>query len=115
MKRSTILIAILGLVLGGAVFADDAAKATGKEVTVQGTILCAKCTLHDEAMAECQNVLQVKEGDRVVNYYIVKNDLGKTIGDVCKGRKEAKIQGSVAEKDGRLWLTASMLDPVEES
>jgi type 1 fimbria pilin len=115
MKRSTILIAILGLVLGGTVFADDAAKATGKEVTVQGTILCAKCTLHDEAMTECQNVLQVKEGDRVVNYYIVKNDVGKTLGDVCKGKKEAKIQGSVAEKDGRLWLTASKLDPVEES
>jgi len=110
MKRLTILIGILALVLGGAAFADEA-----KDVTVTGTILCAKCTLHDEAMKECQNVLQVKDGDKVVNYYLVKNEIAKALPDVCKGSKDAKVTGSVAEKDGRLWLTASKLDPVQES
>jgi len=111
MKRVVVLAAILGLVLAGAAFAGDAAE----NVTVEGTLLCAKCTLKDEAQKDCQNVLQVKQGDEVVNYYVVKNDVAEKFGHVCQGSKEAKVTGTVAQKDGRMWLTASKMDPIKAS
>ena len=111
MKRGMVLAAILGLVLSGAAVASDAADS----VTVTGTIVCAKCTLKDEAMKECQNVLQVKKGDEVVNYYLVKNDVAESFGHVCQDSKDATVTGTVAEKDGHVWLTASKMDPVEKS
>ena len=111
MKRVVVLAAILGLVLSGAVFAGNEAEA----VTVEGSIVCAKCTLKDEAQKDCQNVLQVKKGDEVVSYYLVKNDVAEKFGHVCQGSKEAKVTGTVAEKDGHMWLTASKMDPIKAS
>ena len=110
MKRGMVFAAILGLVLSGAALASDA-----DSVTVTGTIVCAKCTLKDEAMKDCQNVLQVKKGDEVVSYYLVKNDIAEKFGHVCQGAKDATVTGTVAEKDGHVWLTASKMDPVEKS
>jgi len=111
MKRAMVLLAILGLALSGVVLAGEA----GASVTVAGTVVCAKCTLKDPSMKDCQNVLQVKEDGQVVNYYLVKNDVAEKFGHVCQNNKDAQVTGTVAEKDGQLWLTATKIDLVERS
>ena len=111
MKKALVLFSILGLVLAGVALAGDKAES----VTVEGTIVCAKCTLKDAAQKDCQSVLQVKKGEEVVTYYLVKNDVAEKFGHVCQGSKEAKVTGTVAEKDGHMWLTASKMDPVKVS
>lgn len=87
--------------------ADDA-----KEVTLKGTLTCAKCSLHEGT--QCQNVLQVKEGDTTTNYYLLDNKLSKdSHSAVCRGSKEGvSVTGVVSEKDGKKWITASKIEGV---
>jgi hypothetical protein len=92
------LIAVLGLVTVGA----------AEEVTLGGTIVCAKCTLNKADAKECQNVLLVKDADgKDVEYYLAKSKAADTVGEVCTARKKATVTGTIVEKDGRKWLTAS--------
>jgi len=81
------------------------AFAGDKEVSLEGNIACAKCTLKVEGQNECQTVLVV--GDQY--YYIVKNDVAEEFGHVCKGEKAAMVTGTVEEKDGKMWLTATKM------
>ena len=53
-----VALALAGLI--GVARADDAAK----EVTLKGTMQCAKCSLHEEGATKCQDVLTVKDGDK---------------------------------------------------
>jgi len=97
------LVACLSLVR-----ADDAAPAA-KEVTLKGTMLCAKCSLHEGD--KCQNVLKVKEGETETLYYLTANDV--STGEhtkVCHGPKEnVTVTGTVEDKDGKKWLTATKI------
>lgn len=63
------------------------------------------CTLKKADAKECQNVLVVT-GENAGEYYLVKNEVAEAYGHVCKGTKPATITGTVAEKDGKAWLTA---------
>ena len=77
MIRSTVAavaVAVAGWLALGAVSAEDK-----KEVKLTGTMVCGKCALKETA--KCVNVLQVKEGDKVVNYYL--EDKGN--GEPCSG------------------------------
>ncbi len=80
-----------------------------KTVTLEGQIACAKCTLNKEDAQGCQNVLVVKKGDTEEHYYLVDNEVSKEYGHVCQGYKGAVVTGTVAEKDGKMWLTASKM------
>ena len=104
---ATVLAIVVFAAYSGLVRADDAAT---KEVTLKGTLECAKCTLHKAD--KCQNVLSVKEGETETLYYLTDNDLSK--GDhskVCHGPKEnVSVTGTVEEKDGKKWLTASKIE-----
>ena len=86
------------------------ADAPPAAVTLKGTLECSKCTLHETAA--CGNVLAVKEGTTEVKYYLVDNDLSKADHkDVCMGPKDGvSVTGTVAEKDGKKWLTATKID-----
>ena len=86
----------------------------GDEMTVTGKILCAKCTLKKADAKECQNVLVV-EGDKgTTEYYLVKNDVTEKYGHVCMGEKGAVVTGTVMEKDGKTWLTATKMAAPEK-
>jgi hypothetical protein len=81
------------------------------EKTLTGTLVCGKCTLKETDA--CSNVLQVKEGDKTVNYYI--KDKGKDESyhkGVCPGgaKKDATVTGTIEEKDGKKWITASKVE-----
>ena len=73
-----------------------------KEVKVTGTLVCGKCQLKETA--KCSNVLQVKEKDKVVNYYLDDKGNGETYHEgVCGGDKveNVTVTGTATEKDGK--------------
>lgn len=97
------LALVLGLILPA--FAGD------ESVTLTGQVMCAKCGL--KKTSACQDVLVVAGDKGNAEYYIVKNDVAKTFGHVCRSQKQAKVTGSVAEKDGQKWLTPTAMEEVK--
>jgi hypothetical protein len=81
-----------------------AAAADDKEVTLKGTILCAKCELKETPA--CANAIRVKEDGKDVVYYF-KDKGGKEPyhKDCCQAPVEGSVKGVVAEKDGKKWIT----------
>ena len=99
------LLAVATIALVGVVRADDAAK----ETTLTGTMLCAKCSLKEATV--CTDVLQVKDGDKTVNYYITQDGKSKTSGHVCAGSKDGvSVTGVVSDKDGKKMIAASKIE-----
>jgi hypothetical protein len=80
------------------------------EVTLKGTIVCAKCVLKKPDAKECQNVLLVDADGKKVEYYLAKSAAGDAVGEVCMEKKDVTITGTVSEKDGRKWITASKVE-----
>ena len=112
MKKLAVLtVALLAVALLGGVLAGE----KGEEVTVEGSVKCAMCTLKEGDWKECQNVIQVKKGDETVNLYIVKNDVAEEFGHVCSGAKDATVTGTVSDEDGRHWITPTKMTPAEDA
>ncbi|HEY7509249.1 MAG TPA: DUF6370 family protein [Vicinamibacteria bacterium] len=106
MRSRAVALAAVLAVLGAAV----AARA-GDDVTLKGTIVCAKCTLKKADAKECQNVLLAKDADgKEVEYYMAKSEAADAVGEVCTGKKAVTVTGTVSEKDGRKWITASKVE-----
>jgi hypothetical protein len=85
--------------------------ADGKEVKLTGTMVCGSCALKEAK--KCTNVLQVKEGDKTVNYYLDDKGAGEPYHDkVCGGDKVegVTVTGTVSEKDGKKWVKATKVD-----
>ncbi len=89
------------------------AAAEEEPVTLVGMVACAKCVLEMEGQSECQNVLMVKEEGEKKMYYLVKNETYDHLGETCKGSVNVQATGFVKEEDGRLWLAASKIEPME--
>src|SRR5262249_18354840 len=87
------------------VFAFVAGVQAADEVkTLKGDLVCGKCKL--KMADDCANVLQVKEGDKTVEYWI--KDDGKKASyhkDCCTKTAKATVMGKVGEKDGKKWVT----------
>jgi hypothetical protein len=102
----------IGVVIGiiAAIFL-LAAPAQAEEVTLAGKMMCGKCTLKAEGLEKCQDVVvsTAADGSRSV-YWLVKNDVADAAGHMCRGEKAVTVTGSVAERDGKHWLTASKID-----
>jgi hypothetical protein len=107
MKIGSILLAALAAVCLLALGARAEEKSAGKEVTLKGVIMCAKCELSEAK--KCQTIIQVKEDGKTVTYYFKdkgsKEDYHES---VCGGgRKAGTVTGTVSEKDGKKWITPS--------
>ena len=102
--------AALSVVLGLAVALVVAAhvSAADKEVTLKGTITCAKCDLGVES--KCATVIKVKEGDKDVVYYFDADAHKKNHGPICKTPKEGTVTGTVSEKDGKKVVTVTKVE-----
>ncbi len=87
--------------------------AADQEVTVTGSMVCAKCTLHEAK--SCQNVVQVQKDGKTVNYYLKQNDISKAAHDpICGGTAEkVTVTGTVKEKDGKEMMTPTKIEPVK--
>ena len=106
-----LFLAVAGLMLAGSTARLPAAEA--KEVTLTGSMVCGKCTLHETK--SCQNVVQVQQDGKTVKYYLAENDTSKASHQaVCGGDAEKVIvTGTVVEKDGKEILTASKIEVVK--
>ena len=112
MKKLKLTIALMaGLAFAGATM--PALAADAKETTITGNMVCAKCTLHETK--ECQNVVQVMEEGKTVNYYLKQNDVSKAAHEpICKGDAEkVTVTGTVKEKDGKKTMTPTKIDVVK--
>jgi type 1 fimbria pilin len=112
MKKLKLTLALLaGLAVASVTttaFAGD-----DKEVTISGNMVCGKCTLHETD--KCQNVVQVMEDGKTVNYYLKQNAVSKKEhAAVCHGDSEkVTVTGTVAEVDGKKMLTPTKIDVVK--
>jgi hypothetical protein len=81
------------------------------EETYSGSLMCAMCTLHKADAHECQDILVVTDANGTkVEYYITKNDVAAKAGEACTAEIKATVTGTVSEKDGKKWLTASKIE-----
>jgi hypothetical protein len=85
-------------------FAGAFAQAEDKKL--EGTATCAKCDL---AIADkCRAAVVVKEDGKSVAYLTEANDQAKALHkEICKGGKEATVEGAVSEKDGVKTITVT--------
>jgi hypothetical protein len=98
-RLAIVLVLVAAVALTGFALAGEKAA----PVTVEGKLVCAKCTLEEKGQDKCQSVLL--SGDQ--KFYLVKNDVAEKDGHVCKGEKAVKVTGAVTEKDGRKWIEAT--------
>jgi hypothetical protein len=81
------------------------------EETFKGTLVCAQCGLKKPDAHECQDVLLVDDGKGgTAEYYITKNDVAQKAGEACTLKIPATVTGTVAEKDGKTWLTPTKIE-----
>jgi len=77
----------------------------GKEVTLKGTITCAKCDL--KKAKACHTVIKVKEAGKDVVYWFDTAGSKKYHKNICTEAKEGSVTGTVETKDGKKWITPS--------
>ena len=109
MMRS--IIAAAAVAAGLWAFGAVATAEDKKEVKLTGALVCGKCTL--KATPKCSNVLQVKEGDKVVNYFLDDKGNAEAYHEgVCGGEKieGVAVTGTVTEKDGKKYVKATKVD-----
>jgi len=100
---------IISAVAAAALLATTSAFAQDKEVTLKGEGKCAKCAL--KKADKCTNVIEVKDGDKTVAYWMEENDVAKAFHkNVCSATVKMTAVGKVSEKDGKKILVASKLD-----
>jgi len=88
------------------------AGAADVSVTLEGNIVCAKCTLKVEGVDQCQSVLLVKNtAGKETQYWLARNAVAEAFGDVCTDIKPVTVTGSIEEKDDRKWIVATKIDP----
>lgn len=94
-----------------AMFTLSGAAAAAEEVTVSGTVVCAKCTLKKDDATACQDVLVTKDqSGEPVEYYIVKNEVSGKFEHGCTSQVEATVTGEISEKDGKRWIAPSKME-----
>jgi hypothetical protein len=102
ITRREVIVALAGLTVATRAFAADE--------TLKGELVCAKCFLNKPDAKECQDVLLVKDAKGAkVEYYVTKNDVSKESGEACTQTQPATVIGTVSEKDGRKWITATKI------
>ena len=82
-----------------------------KEVKLTGTLMCGKCSL--KITPKCSNVLQVKEGDKTVNYFLDDQGAKEAYHEgVCGGDKVegVTVTGTVTEKDGKKYVKPTKVE-----
>ena len=101
---ASLSVYLLVVLLAAAVLAQEKAK---KEVTLKGSLLCAKCALGEAT--ECTTAIQVKEGDKTVTYLLDDKGADETYHDaICGGgKKEGTVIGTVEERAGKNYIKPS--------
>ena len=104
MRTALSMLVGLALVCALALTA-TAEEKKAKEVTITGTITCAKCDLKLEK--SCQTVIKgkVKGSDKEEVFYFDKDSSKKNHKKICTEPTKGTVTGTVAEKDGKKVVT----------
>ena len=95
------IVAVVGLMSTGLQAHDE------KDVTLKGTIMCARCALKESKT--CQNVIKVKVKDKEVTYYFKDKGVKEPYHEeICGGeRLEGTVLGTTSHtKDGKTRFIA---------
>jgi hypothetical protein len=116
MRKLLSLFTVMMLAIGVTFVAR---AADDEEKTIEGMAQCAKCALKEEK--DCANVVVVKKDDKTTKYYLVMNEVAKKAhqsAGFCAAKPDkgpkVKVVGTVEEKDGKMLVTATKIEPVEE-
>jgi hypothetical protein len=71
----------------------------GKEVTLKGTITCAKCDL--KLADKCHTVIKVEEGGKDVVYYFDPASHSRNHRKICTSPMQGTVKGTVTEEGGK--------------
>jgi hypothetical protein len=80
-------------------------KKGGKEVTLTGTITCAKCDLKEAD--KCATVIKTEKDGKTVVYYFDADSHKKNHKKICTTPTKGTVKGTVSEKDGKKWVKVS--------
>lgn len=84
----------------------------GKTITIKGTGKCAKCALNQSDT--CQNVVEVKQKDKTVRYYLADNEASKALHEkICKQPAPVEVRGVCKKVGDKLVVTAESADVVK--
>jgi hypothetical protein len=95
------LVGALLFVLGGTSVGGEKKK----EVTLKGTITCAKCDL-GIVQGKCATVIVTKEDGKDQVYFLDAKSDKANHKEVCSASKPGSVTGTVSEKDGKKMITA---------
>jgi hypothetical protein len=71
--------------------------------------MCAKCELN--LQDTCQTVIQVKDGDKTVYYYLADNATAKAFHPkICHGPAQVTATGTVETVGGKQMLTVGTIE-----
>jgi hypothetical protein len=74
-------------------------------------VVCAKCTRGRADADACQDVPIVTDArEQTEAYNVSKNAVLEEFGRTRKGEQPAVVTGSVAEKDGKTWITPTKME-----
>jgi hypothetical protein len=104
MKTALLSVLSLGIMIIAFVSlrADDKVK---EDVTLKGTITCAKCDLKEAE--KCHTVIKVKEAGKDVVYYFDDAGSKKNHKSICTEAKQGEVTGTVSTKEGKKIITVS--------
>jgi hypothetical protein len=100
---SALVLAAAVLFLGG-----SNAGEGKKEVTLKGTITCAKCDLKKET--SCMTVIVTKKDDKETIYYFDAAASKKHHGKVCTEAHEGTVVGVVSKDGDKNTVTVKKVD-----
>jgi hypothetical protein len=83
-------------------------RADDKEVSLKGTITCAKCDL--KLAAKCATVIKVTADGKDTIYYFDATGDKANHKKICTEAKEGTVTGTVSEKDGKHIITVSKVE-----
>ena len=92
--------------LAGSVLTVRAADA--KDVTVTGTGACAKCEL--KKADSCQNVVQVKDGDKTTTYFLT-GDVSKAFHkNLCSSTMKVTVTGKATQDGDKNMIAVTKIE-----
>jgi hypothetical protein len=114
MKNLKLIIVLLtGMALAGFATNSLAKDDAGKEMTITGMAMCAKCALHQAD--KCETVVQVTTDGKTVTYYLTGKEAKAFHEKICKSDGEkVTVTGKVTTgKDGKEMMHATKIEEVK--
>lgn len=102
---------MIRVALAALLVAAIATPLTAADETYSGSLMCAMCMLKKADAHECQDVLVVTDAKgATTEYYVTKNEVAAKAGEACTAEIKATVTGTVSEKDGKKWITATRIE-----